>query len=106
MIRRRQRWPSNLAIVVLDTLAVRLFFPLAAVGAALVAVEQGWGLFNLISVPIWMAVVVSVIMLDVAIYIQHRLLHAVPWLWRLHRMHHAAWSSMSPRGCASIPWRS
>ncbi|MCK8515525.1 sterol desaturase family protein [Methylonatrum kenyense] len=88
-IHRRQRWPSNLAIVVLDTLAVRLFFPLAAVGAALVAAEQCWGLFNLVSVPIWLAVVVSVVMLDVAIYFQHRLFHAVPWLWRLHRMHHA-----------------
>ncbi|TFH87445.1 sterol desaturase family protein [Billgrantia azerbaijanica] len=88
-IHRRQRWPSNLAIVVLDTLAVRLFFPLAAVGAALIAAEQGWGLFNLVSVPIWLAVVISVVMLDVAIYFQHRLFHAVPWLWRLHRMHHA-----------------
>lgn len=88
-ILRRQRWPSNLAIVVLDTLAVRLFFPLAAVGAALVAAEKVWGLFNLISAPIWLAVVISVVMLDVAIYFQHRIFHAVPWLWRLHRMHHA-----------------
>ncbi|MCL7942250.1 sterol desaturase family protein [Halomonas sp. ATCH28] len=75
--------------MVIDTLAARLFFPLAAVGAALVAAEQGWGLFNLVSVPKGLAVVVSVVMLDVAIYFQHRLFHAVPWLWRLHRMHHA-----------------
>ncbi|MBS9405587.1 sterol desaturase family protein [Halomonas sp. TRM85114] len=88
-IHRRQRWPSNLAIVVLDTLVVRLAFSLAAVGAALAAAEQGWGLFNLVSVPIWLAVVISVVMLDLAIYFQHRLFHAVPWLWRLHRMHHA-----------------
>ncbi|TLF52516.1 sterol desaturase family protein [Halomonas urmiana] len=88
-IPRRQRWPSNLAIVVLDTLAVRLVFPLAAVGAALVAAEQGWGLFNLVSVPTWLAMVASVVMLDMAIYFQHRLFHVVPWLWRLHRMHHA-----------------
>jgi sterol desaturase/sphingolipid hydroxylase (fatty acid hydroxylase superfamily) len=88
-IHRRQRWPSNLAIVVLDTLAVRLFFPLAAVGAALAAADQGWGLFNRVSVPIWLTMGVSVVMLDLAIYFQHRLFHAVPWLWRLHRMHHA-----------------
>lgn len=86
---RRQRWPANLSIVVLDTLAVRLVFPLAAVGAALVAAERGWGLFNLVPVPAWLAVVVSVLLLDLAIYFQHRLFHAVPWLWRLHRMHHA-----------------
>jgi sterol desaturase/sphingolipid hydroxylase (fatty acid hydroxylase superfamily) len=88
-IPRRQRWPSNLAIVVLDTLAVRLAFPLAAVGVALIAAERGWGLFNLMIAPTWLAVIISVVVLDLAIYFQHRLFHAVPWLWRLHRMHHA-----------------
>jgi sterol desaturase/sphingolipid hydroxylase (fatty acid hydroxylase superfamily) len=88
-IHRLQRWPANLSIVVLDTLAVRLVFPLAAVGAALVSDERGWGLFNLVSVPFWLVVIVSVLLLDLAIYFQHRLFHAVPWLWRLHRMHHA-----------------
>ncbi|WP_111412759.1 sterol desaturase family protein [Billgrantia lactosivorans] len=88
-IRRRQRWPGNLSIVVLDTLAVRLVFPLAAVGAALTAAEHGWGLFHLVSAPLWLALPLSVLLLDAAIYFQHRLFHAVPWLWRLHRMHHA-----------------
>jgi len=88
-VRRWQRWPSNLLIVVLDTLAVRLVFPLAAVGAAMFAAERGWGLFNGIATPIWLAVLASVVLLDMAIYFQHRLFHAVPWLWRLHRMHHA-----------------
>lgn len=88
-IRRWQRWPGNLSILVLDTLAVRLLFPLAAVGAALVAAERGWGLFHLLSAPLWLALPLSVLLLDAAIYFQHRLFHAVPWLWRLHRMHHA-----------------
>lgn len=88
-IHRRQRWPSNLSIVVLDTLVVRLIFPLAVVGAALVAAERGWGLFNVVTAPMWLALVASVVVLDMAIYFQHRLFHAVPWLWRLHRMHHA-----------------
>lgn len=88
-ISRRQRWPGNLLLVALNTLLVRLLFPLAGVGAALVAAEQGWGLFNLIALPMWLTVVASVIALDMAIYFQHRLFHAVPWLWRLHRMHHA-----------------
>lgn len=88
-IHRGQRWPSNLAIVALDTLVVRLVFPLAAVGAALVAAEHGWGLFNIVAAPMWLALIASVAILDMAIYFQHRLFHAVPWLWRLHRMHHA-----------------
>ncbi len=93
--RRRQtvprllRWPNNLGIVVLDTLLVRLLFPTAAVGLALVAEAEGWGLFNVLPVPGWVAVVASVILLDLAIYLQHVLFHAVPALWRLHRMHHA-----------------
>lgn len=86
---RIQRWPSNLLIVVLDTLLVRVIFPLAAVGVALLSMEQGWGLFNLSSLPLWLTVLASIIVLDLAIYFQHRLFHAVPWLWRLHRMHHS-----------------
>ncbi|MEX1215783.1 sterol desaturase family protein [Saccharospirillum sp.] len=88
-ISRRQRWPANLAIVVLDTMVVRLVFPLAGVGAAFLASERGWGLFNIVETPVWLALVLSVLILDLAIYFQHRLFHAIPWLWRLHRMHHA-----------------
>lgn len=88
-ISRLTRWPNNLLIVALDTLAVRLLFPVAAAGTAFMASENGWGLLNLVSLPGWLAVIVSVLVLDAAIYFQHRLFHAVPWLWRLHRMHHA-----------------
>jgi sterol desaturase/sphingolipid hydroxylase (fatty acid hydroxylase superfamily) len=88
-IGRLRRWPSNLGIVVLNTLLVRLAFPVAAVGAAIAAETHGWGLFNWLSAPTWFAVAASVILLDLAIYLQHVLFHAVPALWRLHRMHHA-----------------
>jgi sterol desaturase/sphingolipid hydroxylase (fatty acid hydroxylase superfamily) len=86
---RHLRWPSNLGIVVLDTLLVRIVFPMTAVGLALVAAARGWGLLNLIDLPSWIAVVATVVLLDLAIYLQHVLFHAVPALWRLHRMHHA-----------------
>ena len=88
-IGRLRRWPSNLGIVVLDTLLVRLAFPTAAVGVALVANTRGWGLLPALDAPPWLAVVAAVIALDLAIYLQHVLFHAVPALWRLHRMHHA-----------------
>ncbi len=87
--RRLRRWPNNLAIVVLDTLLVRLAFPLTAVGLALLAETRGWGLFNAFAVPGWLAIPLAVILLDLAIYLQHVLFHAVPLLWRLHRVHHA-----------------
>ncbi|HEY9201622.1 MAG TPA: sterol desaturase family protein [Gammaproteobacteria bacterium] len=83
------RWGSNLGIVVLNTLILRLLFPAAAVGLALFVREQGWGIFNYVEVSYWLAVVVSVIAMDFVIYLQHVMVHAVPLFWRLHRMHHA-----------------
>lgn len=93
--RRRQdiprviRWTNNLALVVVDTVILRLTFPILAVGLALMAKERGWGLFNALDIPRWLAVLLSILLLDLAIYLQHVLFHAVPGLWRLHRMHHA-----------------
>jgi sterol desaturase/sphingolipid hydroxylase (fatty acid hydroxylase superfamily) len=86
---RRVRWPGNLGVVVLDTLLVRLIFPTAAIGVALLAETYGWGLFHAVRAPVWLALIASVFLLDLAIYLQHVLFHAVPLLWRLHRMHHA-----------------
>jgi sterol desaturase/sphingolipid hydroxylase (fatty acid hydroxylase superfamily) len=83
------RWPSNFAIVALNTVVLRLIFPAAAVGMALYAGEHGWGLFNALEVPAALAIIASVLALDLIIYLQHVMVHAVPALWRLHRMHHA-----------------
>src|SRR5262249_1743034 len=88
-IGRSHRWPSNIAGVALGPLVVRLLFPLGAVALALLAEAHGWGLFNSLSLPLWLSVAIGVILLDLAIYLQHVLFHAVPALWRLHRMHHA-----------------
>lgn len=88
-IPRLLRWTNNLALVVLDTLIVRLVFPVVAVGLAVIAQDSGWGLLNQISIPGWLAILVAILVLDLAIYLQHVLFHAVPALWRLHRVHHA-----------------
>ena len=88
-IPRLIRWSNNLGIVVIDTLLVRLTFPIVAVGLAVMAEAQGWGLFNIFDIPFWLAFMLSVLALDLAIYLQHVMFHAVPALWRLHRMHHA-----------------
>jgi sterol desaturase/sphingolipid hydroxylase (fatty acid hydroxylase superfamily) len=88
-VRRVERWPSNLGIVVVDTLILRLLFPTAAVGMALLGEVRGWGLLNAFDVPAIVSVIAAVILLDLAIYLQHVLFHAVPALWRLHRVHHA-----------------
>jgi sterol desaturase/sphingolipid hydroxylase (fatty acid hydroxylase superfamily) len=86
---RAARWPSNLAILVVDTLAVRFLIPTAAFGVALVAASHGFGLFPLLGWPAWAAGIVGFGVLDLVIYGQHVVFHHVPWLWRLHRVHHA-----------------
>lgn len=88
-IGRRIRWPHNVAVVVIDTILLRLLFPTAAVGLALVAESESWGVFNVVAWPQWVVVILCVILLDMAIYLQHVMFHAVPAFWRLHRMHHA-----------------
>ncbi len=88
-IPRIVRWSNNLALVVVDTLILRLVFPLTAMAFASHAASRDWGLFNLVSWPTGVEFVAAVLLLDLAIYIQHVVFHHVPWLWRLHRMHHA-----------------
>jgi len=88
-IGRRARWPGNLGLVVLDAALLRLIHPATAVGAAVFAEAHGWGVFNAWPVPEAAAIAASVVALDLAIYLQHVLFHAVPVLWRLHRVHHA-----------------
>lgn len=86
---RTGRWVTNLGIVVIDGLAVRLVFPVAAIGVAMIAAERGWGLFNVTNWPGWLEGLIAFVLLDLAIYGQHVAAHKVPVLWRLHRVHHA-----------------
>jgi sterol desaturase/sphingolipid hydroxylase (fatty acid hydroxylase superfamily) len=88
-IPRLTRWVGNLGIVAIDTIVVRAAFPVLAVGVAVIAEQRGFGLLNLVGAPVWLGILVAVPALDFAIYLQHVLFHAVPALWRLHRMHHA-----------------
>ncbi len=83
------RWSNNIALVLLDTVLVRLLFPVLAVGAAVWAGQRGTGLFPMLGISGSAAVFAALLILDLAIWTQHRLFHAVPAFWRLHRMHHA-----------------
>jgi len=83
------RWANNLGIVFLNSFVVRLVFPAAGVGMAVFAEAGRWGLLHHYEVPFWAAVVASVVLLDFVIYLQHVMVHAIPVLWRLHRVHHA-----------------
>lgn len=86
---RLLRWSNNLALLVLGNLIVRLVVPATAVGFAALADQHQWGLLNAPGLPFWPAFFLSLLLLDLIIYLQHRLFHAVPLLWRLHRVHHA-----------------
>jgi len=89
---RPRRWATNWAIVVIDTLTLRLValaLPLLAVGAAVDAQSAGWGLFNALNWPMALEMVLCILILDLAIWAQHLVTHKVPFLWRLHQVHHA-----------------
>lgn len=84
---RKTRWLSNLGIVVLNALLLVLL-PISAVGAALFSIFNHFGLFLWLELPLWPSIILSLLLLDLAIYWQHRLFHAIPVAWRVHRMHH------------------
>lgn len=89
---RRARWGTNLVLTVLNTVALRAFavvMPFVAIGAALDAGRMGWGVLNQISLPVWAELLLAVLTLDFAIWLQHFVTHKVPLFWRFHRMHHS-----------------
>ncbi|VAW88272.1 Fatty acid hydroxylase family (carotene hydroxylase/sterol desaturase), partial [hydrothermal vent metagenome] len=86
---RQFRWLNNIGLTFFNTLLLRLLFPAAAVGVALYASQQQWGLLNQTDLPLWFEIILAVIILDFCIYLQHRLFHRVPMLWQLHMMHHS-----------------
>ena len=86
---RFKRWFENLGIVAINTATLRLAMPVGAVAASVWVIQRGWGLFSILDLPFWLEVILSVILLDFIIYLQHVMFHAVPVLWRLHMVHHA-----------------
>lgn len=85
----RKRWPANLGIVVINTGALRLLIPAGAIGAAVWAQSNSFGVLQQVTWPLWLTAIIGFLLLDCAIYWQHRLFHRIPLLWRIHRMHHA-----------------
>lgn len=83
------RWGNNLGLVVFNSILLRFIFPTAAVGVAIFVSEHNWGLLNYVQLPSFAAAAISIVVLDFVIYFQHVLMHAIPALWRLHRVHHA-----------------
>jgi len=88
-ISRRQRWPHNLGLLAIDIALVRILAPGAALLVAAAAEAGNWGLLHALELPQWLAVAAGIVLLDFAIYCQHVMFHAVPTLWRMHRVHHA-----------------
>jgi len=85
---RLRQWSVNLSIVFIDNLFLNLLLPLLAVGVARYAADHSVGVFNIIDIPYAAAVILSLLMLDLLIYGQHLLMHKIPLLWSVHRMHH------------------
>ncbi|MEE2778424.1 MAG: sterol desaturase family protein [Acidobacteriota bacterium] len=86
---RSRRWTANLSVFALDILVPRLLLPAAEADIAIEAAKQGWGALAILDAPPWVRILAALVILDFAIYLQHRLFHAVPALWRVHMVHHA-----------------
>ena len=86
---RGRRWLTNWGMLIVDAAVLRIVFPAAAVGVALWAEAAGFGLFNRIEVPFWLAFLVVLVVLDFAVWLEHVVSHRWPWLWRIHKVHHA-----------------
>ena len=82
------RWPRNILLFVFDILLSRIVMPISTLGLAIVASKQGWGIFNQIEVSAWLEVLLGIFALDVTAYILHVALHRIPYLWRIHAVHH------------------
>lgn len=87
-VSKLQRWGNNLSLSFLNSVLVKLVFPVAGTGLAVVAADRHWGLLNNLQLSFWLSTVIYVLIFDFAIYWQHRLFHFFNPLWRLHRMHH------------------
>lgn len=88
ILSRGQRWPVNLGLAAFNIVIMRLTIGGLAYAGAVYATEQHYGLLNLLPAPSWLAITLSLLILDFAIYSQHVASHQWPWLWRLHQVHH------------------
>lgn len=86
---KSRRWVTNIGVLVVSSLCLRLIFPLAAVGTALWAEANGFGLFRIVGLPGWLGGILAFVLLDLAVWAEHVASHAVPIFWRIHRMHHS-----------------
>lgn len=84
----RRRW-RNLGLAVIGTAVVYLVLPASAVSFAAIVQEHGLGLLAVMHWPPVLESAFAVVALDMAIYWQHRWFHQLPWLWRIHRVHHS-----------------
>jgi len=85
---RKTRWTNNLSLIFLNSAIIRFVLPITLAGIALFTEERKIGAFNLFSGYTVIKTVLSIIILDLAIYWQHVLFHKIPLFWLIHRMHH------------------
>lgn len=86
---KARRWFANLSMVLLSSIVLRILFPAAAVGTAIWAEGEGWGLLRWLDLPILLSGIIAFFLLDFAVWLEHVASHKIPLLWRIHRMHHA-----------------
>jgi sterol desaturase/sphingolipid hydroxylase (fatty acid hydroxylase superfamily) len=85
---KQKRWINNILLSFTNTIILRLVFPILPVGVALYCSQKGWGMLNYFPIPLWVAIICGIVILDLTIYAQHKMFHSMPVFWRLHKVHH------------------
>jgi len=86
---RISRWPHNFIILLISTLFLKVVLPTGLIYFVSLAQTKTLGLFNLININFFLEILISLILLDLAIYWQHRIFHQVSIFWKIHRVHHS-----------------
>jgi len=89
VMQRANRWFSNISVSVINTLVIKILGPITAIAVANYALDNGYGLIPILSLPLWLEVLIGFIVLDLLIYFQHVMSHRIPMLWQFHKVHHA-----------------
>jgi len=88
-ISKAYRWVNNLGLVFFNSFIIKILLPIASTSVAVLAMQNNWGVLNYYEIPTWIGVIVFIVVMDLIIYFQHIMVHAIPIFWRLHRVHHA-----------------
>ena len=88
-VSKGKRWINNITLTVFNSLILQVVFAGAIIRTAMYVTTHRLGVLNMVVLPEWVKLFVTVAFMDFMLYVWHLLNHEVPLLWRFHRVHHS-----------------